>query len=60
MRFNAKAYETLFPRETETPVETSESAIETFKVSKPEEETAIEVKEVEENGADNVGESVCE
>lgn len=62
MRFNAEAYNKLFPRPTEEPAEVRESAIETFKATKPDEkETATEVtEEVEEDGSVNACESVCE
>ena len=44
----------MIPRPTEAP-EVRESAIETFKSTKPEEETLIEeVEEVQENGTDGL------
>lgn len=64
MRFNAKAYAELYPRQKEKESTEVESAIETFKPSGTvTEDTNVEESEGESegvnDGSDDTGESVC-
>lgn len=60
MRFNAKAYAELYPRQKEDKSAEVESAIETFKPSSSVAEDTNEGESEENNdGSDDTGESVC-